>query len=87
MAEIPKAQVGAIRELINSDIIVALIICGAIVGSFSQLRQCYVGEDVARAKCVTAGGEELKCCEAFTHGGGAWAHLKTKGDCQGTRKQ
>lgn len=78
MSELPKAQVGKISEFFSQEIIITIIVCSAVVASFGQMRACYVGEDVARAKCITAGGDSYKCCKAFTHGGTSCESEKTE---------
>lgn len=68
MREVPKAQVGAVRQAFDPTVAIVFIIALAVVGSISQVKQCMIGEDVARAKCITAGGDEHKCCKAFGSG-------------------
>jgi hypothetical protein len=78
MSELPKAQTTRISNTLDENTmktIITVAMCATVVGVFAFLRSCYVGEDVARAKCITAGGDPYKCCDAFTHGAKACSEL------------
>lgn len=66
MSEIPKAQVGPLRSALDSTIVITVILSLAAIVVISQIKDCFVGQDTARAQCITAGGDELKCCKAFS---------------------